>query len=139
MQQEEWKELAELARQTLRILPDDTTAKQYLEESKNKKTRIEKAEEIVKKEPTPENYLTLSLRYYREGMYKKCIEACNKALELKPDYTEAYNNICSAYNELSMWDEAIEACEQSLKINPEYQLAKNNLNWAVSEKNKGVK
>lgn len=92
----------------------------------NGKSRVEIAEDLILKLPTDENFLYLSLIYHQEGMYKKSIEACKKALELQPDYAEAYNNICSAYNQLGEWVKALQACDSSLMINPEYQLAKNN-------------
>lgn len=90
------------------------------------KSRVEIAEDLIRKLPTDENFLYLSLIYHQEGMYKKSIEACEKALELQPDYAEAYNNICAAYNQLGEWEKALQACDSALMINPEYQLAKNN-------------
>ena len=90
------------------------------------RSKVEIAEDLVLKLPTDENFLNLSLIYYKEGMYKKCIEACEKALELQPDYAEAYNNICTAYNQLGEWEKALQACDSALMINPEYQLAINN-------------
>ena len=35
--------------------------------------------------------------------YQECIDAARKALRLKPDYPEAYNNIAAAYEAMSMW------------------------------------
>lgn len=88
----------------------------------------------ARQHPTPENFLDLSLQFYNRGEYQQCIDACNEALKLKPDYAEAYNNICSAYNAMKMWDKGAEACEKALKIRPDYELAKNNLKWAKSNK-----
>jgi tetratricopeptide (TPR) repeat protein len=94
------------------------------------------AEQNAKSKPTPENYLSLSLTYYQNKDYEKCIEAANEALKLKSDFVEAYNNICSAENILGNYDEAIKAGQQALKINPNYQLAKNNLNDGLARKAK---
>jgi tetratricopeptide (TPR) repeat protein len=96
--------------------------------------KLQAAIEAVTREKTPENYLTLSLRYYEARQFEKSIEASQEALKLKPDFAAAYNNSCAAYNELKMWDKGIEACQQALKIDPGFQLAKNNLNWALSGK-----
>jgi|AntAceMinimDraft_17_1070374.scaffolds.fasta_scaffold06633_2 tetratricopeptide (TPR) repeat protein len=126
----EWEKLNKLVTKTLQIVPDDKTALIYFDAYKNENTKIEIKQEIVKNNPTPENFLELSLSYYNAKMYHKCIEACNKALKLKPDYASAYNNICSAYNMLGKYDQAIKACEKALKIKPDFQLAKNNLNLA---------
>ena len=90
------------------------------------KSNIEIAEDLVWKLPTGENFLYLSIVYYNEGRYENCIEACEKALELQPDYAAAYNNICAAYNELEEWDKAFQACNLALTIDPEFQLAENN-------------
>ena len=79
--------------------------------------------------PTPESYLNLSLIYYNDGLYERCIDICNEAIKLRPDYFEAYNNICATYNQLGKWEKAMEACEKSIQIKPDFQLAKNNLNW----------
>lgn len=93
-------------------------------------------EELVRKEPTAERYLNLSLDYYRLRRFEDCISACEKAIELRPDYAEAYNNICSAYNELQQYEKAVAACQKALAILPEYELAKNNLNWSLKSLNK---
>ena len=89
--------------------------------------------ETVAKFPTSENYLELSLAYYRNGEYEKCIGACEKSLEMNPEFALAYNNMCSAYNKLGEWEKAIEACKKALEIKPEFELAKGNLDWAEEE------
>ncbi len=99
-------------------------------------SQVEQAEQTAEAAKTPEQYLNLSLGYYRAGQYENSIDAAQKALKLKPDYDLAYNNICSAYNGLRMWDKAIEAGKRALELNPGNQLAKNNLAWAIMEKNK---
>lgn len=81
-----------------------------------------------------QDFLNKSFEYYRTGQYRECIAEAEKALAIKPDFAEAYNNICSAYNQLKEWDKAIEAGNKALAINPNYQLARNNVNWAISQK-----
>ena len=98
------------------------------------KSDVETAIEAVSKQQTPENYLTLSLKYYETGQYEKSIEAARESLKLKPDYSLAYNNICAALNNLGRYDEGIEACQEALKLDPDFRLAKGNLNWALSAK-----
>jgi protein O-mannosyl-transferase len=97
--------------------------------------KLQAAIDAVDKQKTPENYLTLSLRYYEAKQFEKSIEASREALKLKPDFAPAYNNSCAAYNELKMWDKGIEACQEALKIDPGFQLARNNLDWALRKKN----
>lgn len=135
-QLEMWEDLAATAQETINIVPGDASATAYLDMAKNKKGSLQNAEDAVKTAPTPEGYLNLSLIYYNKGEYEKCIQACNDALKLNPNYPEAYNNICSAYNAMKKWDEGMRACEQALKLKPDYELARNNLAWAKSEKAK---
>ena len=106
------------------------------QEAERPKDNLQIAIETAEQNRTPDNYLTLSLRYYEAGQFEKCIEAAEKALEMQPEFAAAYNNICAAYNELQLWDRGIEACTQALEIDPEFQLAKNNLEWARSSKAK---
>ena len=96
-------------------------------------SQLEQAKQLVIDAPTPENYLNLSLHYYRNNQFHECIVACKSALELRPDYADAWNNICSAQNAMGQWKLGIEACEKALAIRPDYQLAKNNLSWAKME------
>jgi Flp pilus assembly protein TadD len=77
-----------------------------------------------------ESCLNLSLQRYREGRFAEAIEASQKALELKPDYPEAWNNIGAAYNSLGQFEKGAAACEQALRLNPGFTLARNNLNYA---------
>lgn len=98
------------------------------------KNKLELLENLSKQQPTPENFLNLSLEYYYQGRYLDCVHAAEEALKLRPNYDLAYNNICSAYNMLKEWDKAIEAGRKAVELNPNSQLAKNNLR--VSEEGK---
>jgi len=57
-----------------------------------------------------------------------------KALQLRPNYPEAYNNIAAAYEDLHLWDQAIDAAQAALRLKPDYQLAKNNLAYSLAQK-----
>ncbi len=104
----------ELAKNNLILLENNARA------SGNKKS-------LALEVPSAENYLSLSLTYFNQKKYLECIEACKKALAIKPDYDLAYNNICAAYNQLGDWDNAIKAGEKGLRINPYNELLKGNL------------
>jgi len=132
-----WEQLQQLATETLTIIPGDTPTLSFIEMSKGKKSQAAANAEQVKSNPTPESYLTLSIQYYNQGEYQKCIDACYEALKLRPTYSEAYNNICTAYNSMKMWDKAAEACQKSLQCNPNNEYAKNNLKIAQTAKAKG--
>ena len=79
---------------------------------------------------TPELYLASSLQLYDEERYVESIVACRLALDLRPDYAEAWNNIGAAYNKLGRYEEAVAACEQALRYKPDLELARNNLQYA---------
>ena len=82
---------------------------------------------------TPEGYLSRSYVYYTQGKFEESIEAAQAALNLRPDYPEAWNNIAAAYNSMSRWTEGIQAAEQAIRLRPDYTLARNNLAWAQSQ------
>ncbi|HOK37545.1 MAG TPA: tetratricopeptide repeat protein [Bacteroidales bacterium] len=120
----------EAGKLALQYNPDFERAKnnlKFVEQLKSNQKRIENLEKQLKNNPTAEGYLNLSLLYYYNLKYEKSIDACYKALKIRPDYAEAYNNICSAYIKLEEYEKAIEACNHALKIKPDYELAKNNL------------
>ena len=136
--QPDYENLGKLAEQTLTIVPRDSLAIMYLTlAKKNKdKSQIDIASEKAHTVCSAENYIELSLAYYRGGNFLACIKACEDALKLKPNSAEAYNNICAAYNSLGEWNKAMEACNKSIQLKPNFQLAKNNLNWAMEQKKK---
>lgn len=128
-------ELLILVNKTLDIYPGDEYSLVYKNfDYSQSLTKLQLAEQTANLEPSAEKYLNLSLEYYNLGEFYKCIEACYKSLELKPDYALAYNNICSAYNALGEWDKAIEACEKALQIDANFTLANNNLKLAFENK-----
>jgi tetratricopeptide (TPR) repeat protein len=82
---------------------------------------------------TPEGWLTLSLAQYQAGRFEDCIRSSEHALQLRPSYSEAFNNICAAENALGNWASAADACEHALAITPDYPLARNNLATAKAK------
>ncbi|MFH0867429.1 MAG: tetratricopeptide repeat protein [Bacteroidota bacterium] len=133
---EDWGALSRLAEGTLFYLPNDATCLIYIDAAKNKKTKLDVAIETAEQNPTEDNYINLSLKYYEDGQYEKCISACEEALKINPKNTIAYNNICTAYNQLKLFDKAITACNKALEIDSSFALAKGNLNHAKSQRNK---
>jgi len=67
---------------------------------------------------TERDWLCLGTAYYDEGKYKDAIESYKHAIEIKPDFAEAYYGLGGAYFKLEMYQEAIEAFKQAIKINP---------------------
>ncbi|MGD0711493.1 MAG: tetratricopeptide repeat protein [Bacteroidales bacterium] len=89
-------------------------------------------EAAISAHPTVEGYIQLSLLYYNNSNYIKCVDASRKVLMLNPSSVIAYNNMCAAYNSLLMFDEAKIAGEKALQLVSNYELTKNNLK--VTEK-----
>ena len=125
-----WQELQQTSGRALALLPNDPVALKYAEAAKRKE-RIEEAVNPDTKKQSPEELLNLSLVYYKVGMYEKCIAAAKQAIELKPDYADAYCNIAAASNKLKRWDDGEAAARKALKIDPDHILAKGNLKWAL--------
>ncbi len=134
LEQSQAAPLRELAQDTLTLFPGDASARQYLSSSATIKPPLVVAQELAQSQPTADHYLNLSLLYHQAGKYQESIDAARKALQLKPDFAEAYNNIAAANEALSHWDDAIAAAQHALRINPDFQLAKNNLAWSLSQK-----
>jgi len=130
----EWDNLKILAEDTLKLIPGDAETLGFLEDANKKKSKADAEAEAILLSPSPEKYLQLSLDYYLDGKYALCIDAANKALALRPDYAEAYNNIGSGYIALQQFDKAIQALKKAIKIKPGYQLAKNNLSQAENHR-----
>ena len=110
-------------RSALELSPSDVNARQLLEQADSQAGNQPATQ-------TAESYLDLSLQRYREERYVEAIAACRTALELRPNYAEAWNNIGAAYNKLGRYEEAAAACEQALSYKPDFELARNNLQYA---------
>jgi tetratricopeptide (TPR) repeat protein len=86
--------------------------------------------------PSAENFLNLSVTYCQAKRYEDCIVAARKALELRPEYAEAYNNICVANNMLGRFAEGKKAGQEAVRLAPNIPLFQNNLKWSLDELNK---
>lgn len=123
----EYKVAIPFLKKAIALKPDFDLAKNNLIILENNAKASGNIKPLALEIPSAENYLSLSLTYFNQKKYRECIEACKKALAIKPDYDLAYNNICAAYNQLGDWDNAIKAGEKGLKINPDNELLKGNL------------
>ncbi len=132
----DWEQLHLFSSRILESSPNDPSAKKYSDIARDKKSMADMLEAEIAAAPTAEKYLDLSLRFFNEGNYEKCISSANKALELRPEYAEAHNNIGIAYFYLKEYQEAIKAYEKALQLKPGYQLAQNNLSQVRAELNK---
>ncbi len=86
---------------------------------------------------TADQLLNASLEAYKAGNFPASVAAAKGALQLRPNYAEAWNNIAAAEASMKHWDAAIDAANKAVALKPDFQLAKNNLAWALSEKAAG--
>jgi tetratricopeptide (TPR) repeat protein len=127
--------LAKQVDEVLKLQPSDSVALDYRARVTGLHGPLQLAKDKVKKEPTAENFLNLSLAYYDEGEFEPSLQAAREALRVQPEYAEAYNNISAACASLQRWDEAIAAGREALRIRPDFPLARNNLAWAEAMRN----
>ncbi len=66
-------------------------------------------------------------REARKGAHARAVKHLNKALEIYPNFFEAYNNLSVLYLQLGKADEAVEALKQSILINPADATSRDNL------------
>ncbi|MDC0834712.1 tetratricopeptide repeat protein, partial [Geitlerinema sp. CS-897] len=57
------------------------------------------------------------------GRNEEALESYDRALELKPDYYQAWGNRSSVLGNLGRYEEALESCDRALELNPDVYLA----------------
>jgi protein O-mannosyl-transferase len=132
--QSDWPDVSRVSAEILQVAPADSEALRYRVMAQDTHARVSQAERLADAQPTPENYVGLSLLYWQTGRYEDCIRAAHKALELRPDYAEAYNNIAAGYQSMGRWDDAIHAARKAISLKPDFQIARNNLAYSLSRK-----
>ena len=70
------------------------------------------------------------------GQLDASVDAYNKALSIKPDYAEAYNNMGNALQEQGKLDEAVEAYNKALSLKTDYVEAYNNKGVTLKDQGK---
>jgi uncharacterized protein (TIGR02996 family) len=131
--------LVTAAQQTLARFPGDATATSWLARAATLQPgqpQSPQQAQVVPPQATADAYINDSLAFFRAGNFQGCIDSARKALQLKPDYAEAWNNVGACQNSLGHWDEGIKAELQAIRFKPDFQLAKNNLAWAQESKAK---
>ena len=63
-----------------------------------------------------EDYFKMGNKYFLRGQFQKAIEEYKKALEIDPNFYQAWNKMADAYNALGNSEQALECYERSLKI-----------------------
>jgi len=81
--------------------------------------------EIISIKPNAHN--NMGDVYSRWGDYENATVEFQKAIDLKPNYADAYHNLALTYQELEKDDEAIENYLKALEINPNLWQSYKNL------------
>ncbi len=99
----------------LALIGRDLAKKGYLSEAE---TLFVKAMETYPEEPG------ILLEYgnllFYMGRFEAAIETYDKAIKLKPDLAEAYNNKAVALRNLRKYDEAVKAYDKAIELEPDY-------------------
>ncbi|MFZ2957955.1 MAG: hypothetical protein WA705_13790 [Candidatus Ozemobacteraceae bacterium] len=74
--------------------------------------------------------LVRSLEQFQKSDFEGCIQSGRKAIEIRPNFADAFNNICAAYNSLGKFDEALKAGQEAIRLRPNFPLAQGNVEWA---------
>ena len=72
--------------------------------------------------------VNVGLQLFNEGM-----NSFKKALKIKPDYVEVYNNMGIAFKDQGDQEKAIKSFKQVIKINPNFYEAYNNMGIALKD------
>lgn len=78
--------------------------------------------------------LIRGVAYRNKGNYSQAIEDFDKAIRLKPDVAEAFNNRGVAYDYKGDYERAIQDYDQVIKLRPDYAAAFNNRGLVYHEK-----
>jgi len=72
--------------------------------------------------------------FYRKGMYDEAMAEFKKAIMIKADYPEAYNNLGVIYRQKAMYDDAVTCFSEALRLKPNFAVAYYNVARAYSQK-----
>ncbi|GBU26804.1 hypothetical protein R84B8_00318 [Treponema sp. R8-4-B8] len=72
---------------------------------------------------TAADYFKRGTEFFTQGDYDKAMENFNRALQVKPDYAEAFNGRGEIYFSVSQYSEAEKEFSAAIKINPKYERA----------------
>jgi tetratricopeptide (TPR) repeat protein len=133
----DWAGLERAAGDALRIEPDDPVSQNYVEMSKTAQETIHNSEQAAKDNPTVDEYLSLSVLYFRNRRFEDCVNAASQALKIKPDLPEAYANMATAYYSMGKYDDAVAALQKVVRLRPDFAFARSDLAYLLN--NKGVK
>ena len=81
-----------------------------------------------------EDYINRGIALYRRGKYELALDAFEKAIELKPDYADAWYNRGVTLAKLGRHEEALKAYDKAIELKPDFAEAWYNKACAYSRK-----
>ena len=107
-------------RQRLKQFP--TSPEALSEEQKEMMDEIKGKYELFEAFGLPLNsgdYISRGNSLYSKGKYDLALKGYEKAIELKPDYAEAWDNKGAALSKLKRYEDALEAHEKAIELKPD--------------------
>jgi FKBP-type peptidyl-prolyl cis-trans isomerase 2 len=92
--------------------------------------------EIRKPGPDASKHYAMGVILQDHNQHEEAISHYTKAIQIKPDFVEAYYNLGVSFQHLGQIDKAIQCYEQTVALNPEYASAHLNLGIALKEQQK---
>lgn len=81
-------------------------------------------------------YLQMATDQLNDRQYTKALEACQKALEVDPQYAAVYNHMALVYMETKRFQKSEEAFKKALEIQPNYPEVFNNYGVLLNREEK---
>ncbi len=126
---EKTKQLEDSRRRTDNALSEIERLKQQLTQTQdeNEKMIIQNEYNESSNQLTAEDWFQKGYNSFEIEEYDKAIECFQKAIEIHPDFAEAYYNMGTVYHYKGNYDRAIECYHKALEINPNHAKAFNNM------------
>ena len=87
--------------------------------------------EIMGASLSSEDYFSRATDFYFKGKYELALISIEKAIELKPDYADAWGNKGITLGDLGRHDEALKAFEKVIELEPSHSKAWDNKSHAL--------
>lgn len=81
----------------------------------------------------PEDLYSQGNKYRDRQKYKEAIKCFKKAVEINPDYKEAWHTLGRTYGDVGKYDKQIECQKNALNIDPSMNRAWVNMGWAYEQ------
>jgi tetratricopeptide (TPR) repeat protein len=97
------------------------------------KVAVSRATQVKQKELSAQEWFEQGYKYGEAKNYDEAIRCYTKAIRLKPDYADAYNNRGVARDSKGDWDGAIKDYTEAIRLKPDYAVAFYNRGIAREE------